>query len=249
MGDAGRDAPAARHDAILNRTSTAMPMSALPRTLALTSLLLLGACSMLPKGPDTNRQRAQDAGVTNRMGHAAMTPLGDLNLVQTEIPAALKEATAGPYAVPGDLACQHLNDMIGALDDALGPDLDRPRNGKDSDLLDQGVDMAEDASVSAVRRTVEGFVPFRSWVRKLSGAERHSKRVSSAITAGTMRRAYLKGLRQGQGCAPAGPEPRPALTAAASAPVATPPGEPPNPMPSASAPAAADASASAQVRR
>ncbi len=226
-----------------------MPMSALPRALALASLLLLGACSMLPKGPDTNRQRAQDAGVTNRMGHAAMTPLGDLNLVQTEIPAALKEATAGPYAVPGDLTCPHLNEMIGALDDALGPDLDRPRNGKDTDLLDQGVDMAEDASVSAVRRTVEGFVPFRSWVRKLSGAERHSKRVSSAITAGTMRRAYLKGLRQGQGCTQTVPEPKPALTATASTPIAPPSSEAPTPAPSASAPAGTDASASAQARR
>lgn len=120
--------------------------------------------------------------------------------------------------------------MVHALDDALGPDVDAPRDGSDPALLERGVDMAEDASVSAVRRTVEGFVPFRSWLRKLSGAERHSRKVSAAITAGAMRRAYLKGLRQGQGCpapapGPAAPAPSPAplvapaaITAAASQP-------------------------------
>lgn len=227
-----------------------MVLPALPRVLALASLLSLGACSLLPKGPDTNRQRDQQAGVTNRMGQAAMTPLGDLNLVQTEIPAALKEATAGPYALPGDVTCGHLDSMVAALDDALGPDIDRPRDSKDTDLLDQGVDMAEDASVSAVRRTVEGFVPFRSWLRKLSGAERHSKRVTTAITAGTMRRAYLKGLRRGLGCVPTVPATAPALTAAASAPAeAVGPGAAPAPTPAPAASAPVAGAETAQARR
>lgn len=196
--------------------------------LACAALLLSGCAA--PRGPDTNSKRAKDADVTTRMGHAAMTPLGDLNLVRTEIPAALQEAVAGPYALPTDVTCVHLNDMVHALDDALGLDVDAPRDGSDPALLERGVDMAEDASVSAVRRTVEGFVPFRSWLRKLSGAERHSRKVSAAITAGAMRRAYLKGLRQGQGCpapapGPAAPAPSPAplvapaaITAAASQP-------------------------------
>lgn len=62
--------------------------------LACAALLLSGCAA--PRGPDTNSKRAKDADVTTRMGHAAMTPLGDLNLVRTEIPAALQEAVAGP---------------------------------------------------------------------------------------------------------------------------------------------------------
>ncbi|WP_294639272.1 hypothetical protein [uncultured Aquabacterium sp.] len=207
-------------------TPTDMPAPRRLLVLACAALLLSGCAA--PRGPDTNSKRAKDADVTTRMGHAAMTPLGDLNLVRTEIPAALQEAVAGPYALPTDVTCVHLNDMVHALDDALGPDVDAPRDGSDPALLERGVDMAEDASVSAVRRTVEGFVPFRSWLRKLSGAERHSRKVSAAITAGAMRRAYLKGLRQGQGCpapGPAAPAPSPAplvapaaITAAASQP-------------------------------
>jgi hypothetical protein len=49
-------------------------------------------------------------------------------------------------------------------------------------------------------------VPFRSWVRKLSGAERYSRDVSAAIAAGIVRRSYLKGVGQVRGCeAPAAP--------------------------------------------
>jgi hypothetical protein len=45
-------------------------------------------------------------------------------------------------------------------------------------------------------------IPFRGWVRKLTGAERHDKLVQSAITAGAVRRAYLKGLGEAKGCNP-----------------------------------------------
>lgn len=50
------------------------------------------------------------------------------------------------------------------------------------------------------------MIPFRGWVRKLTGAERYSRKVSAAIAAGAIRRAYLKGLGQAAGCeAPAAP--------------------------------------------
>jgi hypothetical protein len=37
-------------------------------------------------------------------------------------------------------------------------------------------------------------------VRKLSGAERYSKQVAAAIAAGTVRRAFLKGMAQASAC-------------------------------------------------
>jgi hypothetical protein len=39
-------------------------------------------------------------------------------------------------------------------------------------------------------------------VRKLTGAERHDHLVQDAITAGAVRRAYLKGLGEAKGCNP-----------------------------------------------
>jgi hypothetical protein len=67
--------------------------------------------------------------------------------------------------------------------------------------MDKASDVAEDQAVGAVQRTAEGLIPFRSWIRKLSGAERHSKHVSACITAGSVRRAFLKGLAASKHCA------------------------------------------------
>ena len=46
------------------------------------------------------------------------------------------------------------------------------------------------------------LIPFRSWIRKLSGAERHDELVQKAIISGAVRRAYLKGLGEAKGCNP-----------------------------------------------
>lgn len=130
---------------------------------------------------------------------AVTAPLTDLNLLQTEIPEVLIEARKQPYAYPSDTACGCLIEMIENLDAVLGPDLDAPKESGQG-WFDKGADQANKATVSAIRRTTESLVPFRSWVRKLTGAESHSKQYSAAIAAGVVRRAFLKGLAVAQGC-------------------------------------------------
>lgn len=144
----------------------------------------------------------------NGIGDAATTPLSDLNLVRAAIPPALRAAQQGPYAAPADRSCATLGADIQALDAALGADLDTPPSADDPGLVERGAGAAGDAAVGAVRGAAEGVVPFRGWIRKLTGAERHSREVAAAIAAGTIRRAYLKGLGQAAGCAvPAAPRP------------------------------------------
>jgi len=193
----------------------------LPRAFALPTLVglltLLAACASggvngesasLPKMPDlpsvptvvTVKSTTKNSAITERVGQAAITPLSDLNVVQEEIPAALQSAALGPYAAPKAAGCAVVLGEIQSLDEALGADLDDPKASEKPSLLTRGTDLAENAGVSAVRRTVEGFVPFRSWLRKLSGAEKHSKQVGAAITAGGIRRAYLKGRSDAMGC-------------------------------------------------
>ena len=191
--------------------------------------LLLSACgstqgpdlSSLPRVPDlpsmpamaTVKSTPKDAAVVERVGQAAITPLSDLNVVQEEIPESLRHAQKGPYNLPEPVGCVPIQAEIDALDEALGADIDSSGKGKPS-LMERGTDLAENYGVGVVRRTVEGFVPFRSWVRKLSGAEKHSKQVAAAITAGGVRRAYLKGMRQGMNC-PIPAPPQPPTTASA----------------------------------
>ena len=86
--------------------------------------------------------------------------------------------------------------------EVLGPDLDAPPAEAHRGLLERGTETASGAAVGALQRTAEGVVPFRGWVRKLTGAERYAKRVAAAITAGGVRRAFLKGVQATKACPP-----------------------------------------------
>jgi hypothetical protein len=154
--------------------------------LALASLImLLSACA------------TQDQ---SRVVDAAVAPLNDLNLIHAEIPASLQAAQQQPYAIPPDVTCDALVAEVHELDTVLGPDLDAPATESNPSLIERGVEHAQNAAIGALRRTTEGAVPFRGWVRKLSGAERYSKRVAAAIAAGTVRRAFIKGLMASKTC-------------------------------------------------
>ncbi|MEY4752394.1 MAG: hypothetical protein RJA44_69 [Pseudomonadota bacterium] len=136
----------------------------------------------------------------SRTAAAFATPLSDLNLVRNPIPEVLERAQQAPYGLLKDSSCEGLAQEIGALDAALGPDIDAPASETERGLLERGADEVSGAAVGAVRRTAEGIIPFRGWIRKLSGAERQSRKVAAAITAGGVRRAFLKGMRAAQNC-------------------------------------------------
>lgn len=137
---------------------------------------------------------------------AVTSPLVDFNLMRAEISPSLLAAIKGPYLLPLDKSCAAIALEVTALDLAIGPDLDAPVSPTDPDLLDRGTTELSNAAVGALRRTVEGTIPFRSWIRKFSGAEKHSRELTSAVAAGIVRRSFLKGLGQASGChAPAAP--------------------------------------------
>ena len=142
--------------------------------------LLLAACANAPQ----------------QVGQAATTPLRDLNVVKAEIPEVLQRAKAAPYALPAAKDCAAIAAEIRQLDEVLGADLDAPPEQEERGLLERGGEQAG----KSLQRAAEGAIPFRGWVRKLSGAERYERRVAAAITAGGVRRAFLKGLRAAQPC-------------------------------------------------
>jgi hypothetical protein len=136
----------------------------------------------------------------SRVSEAATTPLSDLNLVHATIPEALADAQKGPYVTPVDQSCGALLAGVRSLDEVLGPDLDAPASASNPGLIERGSTAVGNAAVGALKGAAQGVVPYRSWVRKLSGAERYSKEVSAAIAAGTVRRAFLKGMSRARGC-------------------------------------------------
>jgi len=128
---------------------------------------------------------------------AAESPLRDLNVLRTKIPPVLLQAMADPYERPKSKGCPELKGLIHPLNDALGPDLDAPEPDQD-DLMGRGKGTAFGMMAGAA----SDVIPFRGWIRKLTGAERHDRIVQQAITAGAVRRSYLKGLGEAKGCDP-----------------------------------------------
>lgn len=131
------------------------------------------------------------------VGGAATTPLRDLGVKKIEIPEVLLTAMADPYArPPRGYSCAYLIALVRPLDDALGPDIDQTPPG-DEDLVSRGKALGVAADVAS-----SALIPFRGVVRKVSGAEAHDRLVQSAYVAGSVRRAYLKGLGESKGCNP-----------------------------------------------
>lgn len=132
---------------------------------------------------------------TEQVGHAAATPLRDLNVVKTEIPPLLLQAQAAPYALPAACDCAALKAEWQLYVDGLGPDLDATPEQRRS-----WAERGQAEVGKALARAAEGAVPFRGWLRKLSGAERQERRVAAAIEAGEARRAFLRGWLAALSC-------------------------------------------------
>lgn len=134
----------------------------------------------------------------NRIQEIGATPLRDLNIAKVEIPEVLREAMGNPYLAPVDQSCPALLAQVADLDEELGPDFDIPEEKQPR--IDVSKEALGDAATGALARTVEGAIPFRGWLRKLSGAERHSKQAQSAVLAGKVRRGYLRGIMASNAC-------------------------------------------------
>lgn len=168
-------------------------------------------------GPPNETVAGTAADVTGKVGslakdsgaglmQKASQPLSDLNLLENRIPPVLTAAAQkGAYAVPADVSCAALRTELEELDAALGPDIDAPAvPGTDPNLVVQAVGYVGQKAVDTVSTTVntmlDGVLPLRSWVRKLSGAEHYSSEVAAAISAGRIRRPFLKGWARATAC-------------------------------------------------
>lgn len=170
--------------------------TALAASAALCAVLALGGCMTTRADGSPKVETTTEANREGLKG-VAKAPLRDLNVLRTKIPEVLLQAMADPYERPTSGRCEELIALLQPLDDALGADLDTPAVDED-DLLHKG----KSGALGVMAGAASDVIPFRGWVRKLTGAERHDRLVQGAITAGAVRRAYLKGLGEAKGCTP-----------------------------------------------
>jgi hypothetical protein len=159
----------------------------LRRLVTVSALFLLAAPPVLAQ----TRQDQKDI----EWEDAAKTPLRDLNVMPEKIPQVLRDAQADAYRPPRQMSCRAIAGEIQGLEDVLGDDFDAPPPPPPT---------KEEKRTGTANVVLKGaaasIVPFRGWVRQLTGAERHARAVHTAIAAGRVRRAYLKGLGQSIRC-------------------------------------------------
>lgn len=152
-----------------------------------------------PPPPDPeNQMKTSDQIKRESLQGAATAPLRDLNVMRAKIPEVLLQALDDPYArPPRSFKCSALAALVRPLDEALGPDIDKVPV-TDENLMDRG----KSTALGVAGDLASDAIPFRGFVRKLTGAEAHDRLVQSAIVAGNVRRGYLKGLGEAKGCTP-----------------------------------------------
>lgn len=173
------------------------PLSPWLRLAATLLPAMLAACA---SGPMTTTAPSTPQQGSNAVASAVTSPLSDFNLVQAAIPLPLLEAQKAPYLLPVDASCDGLVKQVSLLDIVLGTDLDQPASDTNPGLVERSGNLVGDAATSSLQNTVQGVIPFRGWIRKLTGAERYSREVAAAIAAGTARRSFLKGYGLAQKC-------------------------------------------------
>lgn len=166
-------------------------------------LVVAIALSALVAGCAAGRSAVGGAGQFSRgFGDAAAAPLEDLNLRRQDIPLVLLQARANPYEMRDLEHCATIAMEVGRLNEALGPDKDEPSLAQGMMMSDRLAEAAAQSALDLVRDSMTDLIPGRNWIRRLSGAERHSEAVRSTIEAGVMRRAFLKGMGMQRNCAP-----------------------------------------------
>ncbi|KCZ83698.1 hypothetical protein HAD_13889 [Hyphomonas adhaerens MHS-3] len=177
-------------------------------------LLLAAACASSPEpaprenpagsdGVVQNTETAAGSAYTqtkNGLPGAAMSPLEDLNLKRDPIPPILQDIKS-PYDVPEDISCSEITLILAELDAALGPDWDT-ENPDERLRTEKLADEASDAALDTISSTASSLIPFRSLVRRATGAYAYQKKYNRAYKLGAQRRAYLKGVGLARGCPP-----------------------------------------------
>lgn len=169
----------------------------MPRSIVIPALLVLlcpAAAMAQGQQPGSAQDKEAEAAkpVTDREVSAAdvvATPVTDLNLRKDEIPPLLLAAQDRPYDVAGLSRCAQIASAIRGLDAVLGEDID--------------VAQERDRRTSAGRiaqSAIGSFIPFRGLIREISGANAQERKLQTAIYAGSVRRAFLKGIGQQRGC-------------------------------------------------
>jgi len=164
----------------MTRSATGFWRSASPRTLlAGAATALLAACASSGGGQAVNWNAPPSNGLTH-------VSVDKLDLASDPIPPILIQARKSPYALTNTGSCERIGQEMALLNGVLGEDYD--------------TSTARERPDGNAGETLASLIPFRGVFREVSGASRKEWEFRESISAGLMRRAYLKGRGEQMGC-------------------------------------------------
>ena len=168
----------------------------------LARILMVGLVALAAASCSTGRTADTRRGVSD----AAYIPFRDVGLIRPESPLLLRNLQY-PYSTVTLRDCAAVTREIGQLDAVLGPESYQP--GPNRNIWDRSGDFVEEQAIDAAESTAEDLVPFRSWVRRISGASRAEREALRAVANGQQRRTFLRGYGASLGCPSMIPPPPP----------------------------------------
>lgn len=123
-------------------------------------------------------------------GDVVTKPLSDFNIKKDEVPPILVSAREKPYDLAGLKKCPAISAEVAKLDAVLGDDIDVARDDGNSTIKMGNI----------AKSLVGSLIPFGGVIREISGANAQQRKWNEAIYAGSVRRAYLKGVGEQRGC-------------------------------------------------
>lgn len=156
------------------------------RTMLLAAGLVLATTPALAEDKKPNRPMTDNRVTATDV---AATPIDDLNLRSKKVPEVLIAAERAPYSLAGIRSCAQFSRAINGLNAVLGDDID--------------VAQSKGRKISPgllAKSAIGAFIPFEGVIKEISGASGHERSVQVAIYAGSVRRAFLKGMGQARGC-------------------------------------------------
>lgn len=171
----------------------------------LVLILVIGGCASSSKGDKESFESDDDEKPGLIMGTISDTfegavdiirsPFRDLGLMKQKIPDELEMVSDDPYVRPTKVKCETIVDEIVDLDRVLGSDEYLVAStGDEEGYFTSGAKMASSMAVGKLGGYAT--LPFKSMVRRVTGANTYERQASKAYQAGQLRRAYLIGMAE-----------------------------------------------------
>ncbi|MBB4613632.1 hypothetical protein [Novosphingobium taihuense] len=145
-------------------------------------------CTLVVAAPLSAQTAVSEEKVT--AGDVVTKPLSDFNIKKDEVPDVLVAARNKPYDMSGLKKCPAIAAEVTKLDAVLGDDIDVARDDGNSTIKMGNI----------AKSLVSSLIPFGGVIREISGANAQQRKWNEAIYAGSVRRAYLKGMGEQRGC-------------------------------------------------